>query len=157
MNLKRMKKYNIHGIISYALISVATFSALIYLFSISLIHGLIYLILFLTGSGLIMGRYCTKCPCRETNCGHVLPGKLTKYFPKRPKTEYNSADHFTLILAILMLFAYPQYFLFQNIYAFVVFWCMSIIALLEINFLVCTKCENTKCKACKNKALRSKT
>lgn len=143
-----------HGIVSISIIGTAILFASLYLFSISSIAGFIYCILLAIGGIMISYGYCAKCTCRISNCAHVLPGKLTKLFPEREQTDYTIMDHVVLFTALILIFGFPQFYLYQEIYALIAFWGLVIIGLIEISLFVCTSCGNTRCMACKNKKLK---
>ena len=144
-----MKKIN-HGIISLILAAISIGTGLYVIITVSLTYAIIYIAGTFLLFDLVIYAYCTKCPSRNC-CGHILPGKLTKYFPKRKDGPYTFLDYMGVIIPIIFIFIFPQFWLWKNYFLFVVFWLSLLVAVFEINKFVCPPCLNTKCAFCRNK------
>lgn len=143
----------LHGILSLMLITIAVMAALVYLFFTSTTVGSIYLILVLTASLSILYAYCAKCTTRDRHCGHIFPGKLTRWLPQRQSGPYSFVDLLVTAGSLTLIFLFPQYWLLHNQALLFVFWGLTIVALAEILLRVCRDCRNQNCMLCKNKGL----
>ncbi len=99
--------------------------------------------------------YCTKCPAKKTACAHVLPGKLTGLFHPKAPGKYTSSEITILIISVLILFAFPQYWLWQNKFLFGLYWFLNISSLIGIKLIMCKRCSNVYCSNCANRLLKS--
>lgn len=97
---------------------------------------------FLAVFSIIYG-YCSKCPCQD-ECGHLFPGKLARAF-KRVPAPYTWLEIATLIVAMIILFVVPQYWLWKFRLLFIAFWGCAIIAGLQIRTQLCATCQNEFC------------
>jgi len=120
---------------------------LIVTINVSKFYGLLYLGLSTAGSLAIISSFCTKCPCKDTNCGHVLPGLLTKILPDRTPEKYTISELGLVITAFISILAFPQYFLWPDKPAFIIFWMLIILGLIDIRLFVCRACDNKNCPA----------
>jgi hypothetical protein len=135
----------IHGILSLVLIAAAVITALAAIFPSSLFWALIYITGILASSLIIVYSFCAKCPCRHTSCGHVLPGALTWFFPRREEGPYTLADTVGVVVPLVFLVVFPQYWLFSHTVYFILFAAFWILAAADIQFFVCRDCANTCC------------
>jgi hypothetical protein len=142
---------NTHGLISLFLIFMAIAVALGAVFPKSLALGALYLVIVAVCFANILISYCAKCPCRDKDCSHVIPGKLTKYLPKRKEGPYSFADILSTLLSIGAILVIPHLWLVYNIFSLVLFWVLIVVAALEIIFLVCPDCSNAYCFLCTRK------
>lgn len=138
-----------HGIVSISLLGISFLIGLFAVLTTSITMGLIYLFLIVSLFLVIVYSYCCKCSCREHSCGHVLPGKITKYLPKRKQSKYTTLDILSVLVSFLIMVIFPQFWLFKNLLLLLAFWSLLIIAIMEILLLVCTVCKNEKCALCK--------
>ena len=138
-------KNRFHGVFSLVLIVTAVVVALIFLFTKSFPLGILYLALIIISSGVVLFAYCSKCTCRSTGCSHVFPGKLTRFLPVRKDGPYTSGDIPATSISLLVLFLFPQYWLWQNTELFVLFWVLTLGAVVEIRLFVCKECRNGIC------------
>jgi len=134
-----------HGIASLLLILIATATGFIVISSTSPSLAGIYAAITLLSSGCIIYSYCLKCTCRETACGHVLPGKLTAFFPDRKSGAYTPLDFIATGVAIILIISFPQYWLWKYKPLFAVFWILIVVALADILLCVCRRCQNENC------------
>lgn len=143
-------KRNIHGIISILLISTSFAIGIIVMSFYSLLLallGILTVILFLL---LVSALYCSKCKCRD-RCLHVLPGIISKMIAKNKVGKYTAFEIVAgVAFPLLIVVVLPQYWLFQHIWFFIVYWFLFVVAGLEISNFVCKKCENKLCPLNKN-------
>jgi len=143
-------KGQLHGMISLVLILLSIIVALSALISESVTLGVGYLVIALVSPLIILYAFCAKCLCREA-CRHVLPGRLTRFFPKRPQTDYTRSDIFWTVVPLMALFIFPQFWIWKNKALFFLFWILCLAGVLEIFLLVCRGCRNTRCPICPHK------
>jgi hypothetical protein len=141
-------KGNFHGIVSLILIFTSVVIALSFMLIISPGWGLGYLIVIIVAIPIILYAYCAKCLCREDACSHFFPGRLTRMLPARKQGAYAFMDYVWTGLAIVVLFAFPIPWLWQNKVLFIAYWLILFPGLAEILFLVCRTCSNTNCPNC---------
>jgi len=144
-----------HGIISIILAGIAIFIGTIALFYENYRLALVYILCLVSGFFIISYSYCTKCQGR-TKCAHVVFGKITKLFPVRKQSNYSFLDYLGVVIPILFIVVFPQMYLLKNIWMFIAFWILLIVAILEINRFVCIVCTNSKCLLCKNECIKNK-
>ncbi|MBM7867592.1 hypothetical protein GTO89_12565 [Heliobacterium gestii] len=140
-----MLKDRFHGVLSIGIIGlsfVLGFAAILP-FSSSLAFG--YLIVLVVAVPVIVFSYCSKCLCRGHACGHVFPGKLTRWLPERKTRTYRLADYLGVIVPFLLMVGIPQYWLWKNAFLFGAFWTLLAIAVAEIRAFVCKGCGNEHC------------
>ena len=141
--LSKKRKINVHGYMSMTMLMVALGIADFALFKISILYGIIYTLVILSGFLFISFFYCRKCTIRK-NCNHLFPGMISvvvKYCEK----EYKKNDLIITLVPILLMIALPQYWLFYELILFIIFWFLMAIAGIEINLFVCKSCRNVKC------------
>ena len=134
-----------HGVFSLILILAAVVMALIHVLGVSLGWGLVYLGIIIVANPIILYSYCAKCLCREHACSHVFPGKLTSLLPARKQGPYSFVDYLGTALPLIALFGFPQFWLWQRKSAFIAYWILILLGLIEILLLVCRHCENENC------------
>ena len=143
---------NSHGLISLALIGIAVLAALAVIYRRSPALAAIYLALAAIASLAILYSYCAKCEGRDQHCGHVFPGKLTRWLPQRKAGAYRLTDLLVTGGSLALIFFLPQYWIWQNKAVLAIFWGLTGVALSEILLRVCPDCRNSNCMLCqKNK------
>jgi hypothetical protein len=142
-----------HGLISLSLFFISQVLALTVTFVESQWLGLGYALLLVVSSLSIVYAYCAKCPVRLTNCGHVIIGPVTRIFLERKSGSYTRFEYGVVLSALLLLILVPQFWLWQHPRFLISFWIALIIAGLEINRYVCTRCDNVHCIACRKKGM----
>lgn len=142
-------KDKLHGIISLVLCFLSFMVGIVGIAKYSGINSMSYIGIILLGMTTVIYSYCCKCVCRLSNCGHFLPGKVTKMLPKRKQGKYNLIDYVGVMIPLLIIVLYPQIWLIKNAFLLVLFWLLLIAAVIEILSCVCTKCDNTRCALCK--------
>ena len=139
---------NFHGVFSLILILASVLIALAYMLNVSLGWGLIYLGLIILGNPIVLYAYCAKCLCRDYNCSHVFPGKLTRLIPPRKQGPYTLMDYFWTALSLMALFGFPIPWLWRSKILFFGYCLLLLIGLAEILFFVCRTCHNENCPMC---------
>lgn len=144
--------YKIPGLSSFILASFAFGVADIHLFRVSLALGLGYAVGIPIMLLSVFYTYCTKCPHVATkDCRHVIVGWVTqKLFKLRKPTEYTVPEILCVVVAVLALIIFPQYWLISNKALFIAFWALLTISIIIIRRGVCTACGNYNCKFCKH-------
>jgi len=136
---------HIHGILSLLILAAAVITATAAILQSSVLWAMVYIVgIFLSGLVVIYS-FCTKCPCRETGCGHVVPGKLTRFFPSRPEGPYTFRDRTGVVVPIVFMIVFPQYWLLSQPTYFYLFVALCLIAAADIQFFVCKGCNNCHC------------
>ncbi|MFP4661673.1 MAG: hypothetical protein ACLFPF_05740 [Halanaerobiales bacterium] len=139
-----------HGVFPLFLIGLAIGMGIYFVIIDSRLVGLLYCALISISLNIVIYSYCCKCKGRNS-CAHVIPAKIAEIFPERKQGKYTSLDYLGLVLSIVILIGFPQYWLFHNIVFLLFFWVLIIIAVVEILYKVCPKCENRECGICKSR------
>ena len=137
-----------HGVFSLVLMAVSLLIGVYALMGESRITGIVYLAVIAVSIPVILYSYCSKCDCRSNSCGHIIPGKLTRFLPDRPDSGYNVFDYIGVVSPLAVMILLPQLSLWKNKVLFSLFWVFLVIALIEIFFFVCRVCRNDKCLMC---------
>jgi hypothetical protein len=97
----------------------------------SLIAGFSYLVIILLGSLIIAYTCCTKCRFNKTSCRHIIPGILTRFFPKIKQRRFGIHNLFSIYLASMLIILFPQIWLWNTKYLFVIFWIIVVVNIAE--------------------------
>jgi hypothetical protein len=135
----------IHGILSLLILAAAVITATVAILQTSVMWALLYILGIFLSSLVVIYSFCTKCPCRNTDCGHVIPGKLTQLFPPREEGPYTFWDRTGVVVPIVFLIVFPQYWLLSHTLYFYIFVALCLIAAADIQFFVCKGCQNRFC------------
>jgi hypothetical protein len=138
-----MTKHKTAGVVGLALVLAAMVMGAGVIFSASLLAGGIYVLIFIVGWGVVIYAFCAKCPCKR-NCGHILPGLAARLFKRRP-AAYSKMELAAVVVSLLGMVAFPQYWLWQYPVLLVVFWVLAAIAGVLSPSIVCKGCNNTFC------------
>ena len=92
-----------HGVWSLILTLLPVTLGAISIAQYSKFMALMYVILSLISLMIIVYSFCSKCPCRQHGCGHVLPGKLTKLLTERAEGSYTKGDYFGVLVPSLLI------------------------------------------------------
>jgi hypothetical protein len=134
-----------HGILSILIMSAAVLTATFVILQSSAIWAVLYLVGILLSCLVIVYSFCTKCPCRKTGCGHVIPGKITRFFPPRAEGPYTLRDLAGVVVPLVFMIVFPQYWLLSRPVYFIVFAALCLVAAADIQFFVCKECSNRHC------------
>jgi hypothetical protein len=106
--------------------------------------GLIYLVLIGVSSLAIIISFCTKCSLKK-NCPHVFPGLATRMFKERLLGSYTKTEMILVVISLLLILGFPQFWLIRNWKLFFCFWILNGIGLIIIVKNICIRCENRFC------------
>lgn len=134
-----------HGVWSLVLVFVAIAIGAISIAQSSKFTALMYIGLSLVSLIIVIYSFCSKCPCRQHACGHVLPGKLTELLPVRSQGPYSKGDYVGVLFPLLFIIVFPQFWLVGQLQLMVTFWALLLIAVIEITLKVCKGCGNRSC------------
>lgn len=135
----------VHGILTLLILAAAVVTATYAIFQSSVVWAILYIIGILLSCLVVVYSFCTKCPCRNTDCGHVIPGKLTRFFPRREEGPYTFGDRTGVVVPIVFMIVFPQYWLLSHPGYLYLFVALCLIAAADIQFFVCKGCTNTFC------------
>ena len=135
----------IHGIFSLLILFAAVLTATLAIVQSSVIWAVLYLVGILLSCLVVLYSFCVKCPCRNTDCRHVIPGRLTRFFPRREEGPYTFWDKTGLVVPIVFMTVFPQYWLLKHPVHFYLFVVFLLIAAEDIQFFVCKGCTNCFC------------
>lgn len=135
----------ITGVLSLLTFILAVFYSVIIIWNETLIGGIFYLLGSFISMNLILFFYCCKCKCKDENCGHILPGKITKFFPERKIEPYNFLDYIMSLISILFMVAVPLLFFGSELNRYLIFYGLLLFTVLLINRFVCVGCDNESC------------
>lgn len=143
-------KIKYHGITSILLIVVSFSIGCVELYRHSLL--LLFTELAFTVFALVfIGKgYCAKCECRE-NCNHILFGKVSLLLSKYNEGPYTITDWVTVSLPIIVVIAFPQFWLYKNQTMMILYWIFFSIGAIDAVIFGCAKCMNKRCAMCRNK------
>jgi hypothetical protein len=141
---KWKNKNKFHGVTSVLLLYAALALGCAVVFRHSIAFGSAYAALILLWPLPVAWFFCAKCPCR-LDCGHVAIGAITRILPERKPGKYSVGDVIGSILPILVVVAFPQYWLWRDTAASIVFWALTALAGIEARFGVCVSCPNEYC------------
>lgn len=134
-----------YGLISLLLILAAVFTATYAIYQYSFLWTLLYVVGILLSSLVIVYSFCAKCPSRHKDCSHVIPGKIVRFFPRREEGSYTVTDKAGVVVPLVFLIVYPQYWLLSQPAYFVLFASLCLGAAAMIQFFVCKGCTNCYC------------
>lgn len=148
-------KKRVHGIMSLVIFEIAITIAIYKIAVSNIIFAGLYFLIILLGFGVVIYSFCTKCSANK-KCSHFFIGPIAQIMPKRKIGNYNVIDYLGAIVPITIILGFPQYWLLQSSYLFLIFWILIIITGIQINFFVCSQCSNNACAMCKKKLLIEK-
>lgn len=134
-----------NGIIALLLILAAVLTAAYAIFQTSVSWTVLYLVGILLSVLVIVYSFCTKCPSRTKDCSHVILGKMARFFPPRAEGPYTLRDKAGVVVPVVFLIVFPQYWLLSQPAYFVIFAAFCLGAAAVIQFFVCKGCANCYC------------
>jgi hypothetical protein len=135
----------VHGILSLLILAAAVGTAAVAIFQTSIMWAALYIVGIILSCLVVVYSFCTKCPSRKNDCGHLIPGKLTQFFPPRGEGPYTFRDKTGVVVPIVFMIVYPQYWLLSHPLYFYVFVALCLAAAADIQFFVCRGCANRFC------------
>lgn len=136
---------HIHGILSLLFLAAAAITATLAILASSVVFAALYVVGLLLSCLVLVYSVCMKCPCRNTDCGHIIPGKLTHYFPQREQGPYTFKDKTGIVVPLVFFIVFPQYWLLTQPTYMYVFVAFCLIAAADLQFFVCRGCTNCFC------------
>jgi hypothetical protein len=137
-----------HGVMSLLLVFAAVIIGVAAVFKASPPMGLLNILIILVSLPIIIYSFCSKCACRLDSCGHVLPGKLTRFLPAREPGPYTPRDIAGLLIPFVIIIGFPQWWLWGEKVLSAVFWILILAGIVEIRLAVCPACTNRECPFC---------
>ena len=110
---------------------------------------LVYIAGCLSGAGLIIATYCTRCNCRA-NCNHILPGRLASLLPKPKSETYTPATYSIVALSLMFIVLFPLLWAHHHLFMVMVFLIGWSLNYLIIRFKICSGCLNRRCPLARN-------
>lgn len=110
----------------------------------SALWGWIDIALIVAAFAVVIYFYCAKCTARKV-CSHVLPGYLTRFFPRRTIGPYSRTDVFAMAAAFIVTTIFPLYWLAGNLPLLLVYCAILVVAVVDLRARVCGDCKNVFC------------
>ena len=133
-----------HGVTFLVLAMGAWLLGAAVVMSRSLAWGIFDLALIVAGLVTVIYFYCAKCTARKV-CSHILPGYLTRWFPRRKIEPYSRTDTAMMASAFLALTLFPLYWLIPSVPALLVYAALLAVAVVDLRARVCGDCKNIFC------------
>ena len=124
------------GSLLVGLVAIALKSALV---------AILYALMIAAGLPLIVHLFCGKCVCRGERCLMLFPGRLSMRLPARKTDAYTKADFAGILGTLVLLGAFPIYWLWQTKPLLALFAVLGMAAHGEVMLFVCRACENCRC------------
>ena len=134
-----------YGLVSLLLIVAAVITATYTILQSSVIWTVIYLVGILLSCLVIFFSFCAKCPSRDKDCSHVIPGMFIRFFPRREEGPYTLRDKAGVVVPLVFMIVFPQYWLLSRPAYFFLFAVLWLIAAADIQFFTCKGCTNRFC------------
>ncbi len=139
-------KNRITGLLAILLPISVMIIADIILFSVSIWLGIVYAVLLPLSFINIFYFFCRKCPhAAEGMCIHIFPGIITSKLFGVSKPAPYSKKEVTCLIPLGILALLPQYWLFQHLPLFIIFWIVMGISFAVIRLSLCKICRNINC------------
>jgi hypothetical protein len=139
--------YKLPGVTSLILAFTAIGIADYYLFTVSPLPGVLYLLIVPIALVNNIFFYCRKCPhVHDKSCRRVLFGRVAHaLFKPITRAPYTGREILLQLLPMLAYILFPQYWLIRNVTLFSTFWVLIIIAGILQIFFICPQCHNHYC------------
>jgi hypothetical protein len=144
MRTMKNASYKAHGVLFLVLAVGAWLLGAAVVMPRSALWGWINLALIAAAFAVVVYFYCAKCTARKV-CSHVLPGYLTRFFPKREIGPYSRTDVFAMAAAFIVTTLFPLYWLAGNIPLLLVYCGILVVAVVDLRAKVCGECKNVFC------------
>jgi hypothetical protein len=108
-------------------------------------HAAIYLILVAVTTLALVYSFCSKCPCHERQCSHVVLGPIARILPGRRICKYTSADYWGLGVSFFVPAIYQSHWLWKHDVLPLVFYPLFAATIALILLKVCPECKNVNC------------
>lgn len=134
-----------HGILALLILAAAALTATAAILASSVVFAALYVVGIFLSSLVLIYSFCMKCPCRDSGCGHVIPGRITRVFPPREQGPYTFRDKTGVVVPIVFFIVFPQYWLLTQPLYMYIFVALCLIAAADVQFVVCRECTNCCC------------
>lgn len=134
-----------HGLLTLGFLVLALLVGLLGIAMKDAIAALFYVLMIAVGLPLIVYLFCGKCACRGERCLMLLPGRLSMRLPARKTDAYTRADLAGILATLVLLAAFPIYWLWQTKPLLALFAVLGMAAHAEVLAVVCKACENDRC------------
>jgi len=134
-----------HGLLTLAFLVLALLVGLVGIASKDALAAVLYGLMITAGVPAIVYLFCGKCVCRGERCLMVFPGRLSMRLPPRKTAAYTRADFAGILGTLVLLAAFPLYWLWQTKPLLVLFAVLGMAAHAEVLLVVCKACENCRC------------
>lgn len=134
--------YRFYGLLSVLFLVIAMGISIVSVLIVSSFVGILYLVLLCLF--LIPYCFCGKIYIRK-RCSRGVRRKFIHSSPASRCTKRNSRDYIITVVVCLVVAAFPQYYLFKIIPAFLLYWLLIGIAIVEFYVAVCKKSKNKGC------------
>lgn len=111
----------------------------------SIQFALLYLAVAVAGIAFVLFSFCSKCPCRDNACRHIVFGPVAGKLFKRPEEPYSFPDIVLTTIGIAFIAMYPQFRLVKMPLLMIAFLVASIVLVVEIITNICKTCDNIFC------------
>lgn len=137
----------VHRLASICILAATIVTGIIAIGMDSIFYAVLYSVITILCLGFAVALFCSKCPCRLTDCGPMLFGQITRIFPQRSSEPYSKQDIFLRNTALFIIICIPQFWLIQHPVMFIVFWILAIVRWIHLIKWVCVSCGNRFCQA----------
>jgi len=134
-----------HGVLTLTLLVLALLTGLVGIALTATVPAVLYGLMIVAGLPLVVYLFCGKCVCRGDRCLMVYPGRLSVKMPTRTTEAYTKGDAAGILGTLVLLAAFPLYWLWQTPPLFILFGVLAMAAHGEVLLVVCRACENCRC------------
>jgi hypothetical protein len=134
-----------HGLLTLIFLVLALLVGLAGIAVKAALPAVLYGLMIAAGVPAIVYFFCGKCACRGETCLMVFPGRLSMRLPPRKTDAYTRADFAGILGTLVLLAAFPLYWLWQTKPLLVLFAVLGMAAHAEVLLVVCKACENRRC------------
>jgi len=134
-----------HGLLTLAFLVLALLVGLAGIALKDALAAVLYGLMIAAGVPAIVYLFCGKCVCRGERCLMVFPGRLSMRLPPRKTDAYTRDDFAGILGTLVLLAAFPLYWLWQTKPLLVLFAVLGMAAHAEVLLVVCKACENRRC------------
>ena len=131
--------------LTFALLLAALLVGLVGIALKSALAAVLYALMILVGLPALVYLFCGKCVCRGERCLMLFPGRLSLRLPPRKTETYTKADFAGILGTLVLLGAFPIYWLWQTKLLLVLFAVLGMAAHGEVALFVCKACDNCRC------------
>ena len=134
-----------HGLLTLIFLVLALLTGLAGIAVKAALPAVLYGLMIAAGVPAIICLFCGKCACRGEKCLMVFPGRLSVRLPPRKTDAYTRADFAGILGTLVLLAAFPLYWLWQTKPLLALYAVLGMAAHAEVLLVVCKACENRRC------------